>query len=137
MLRLSNKVQRQHVIQLPRYLLVGGFATASHYGVFLLLIGLTGPLPASLAGALAGTLLSYLGNRRWTFAQNRSASGNGQLMRFAITALGYNLGNAVMMLLLLDHWPQSPLQLQLFCSASLTLMTYWTHRAWTFKHEPN
>lgn len=133
--RSPNLVQRQHAVQLPRYLLVGGLATASHYGVFLLLISFIAPLSASLAGAVVGTLVSYQGNRRWTFAQAPLASRRGQVLRFCITALAYNLGNALLMLVLLDRWPQSPLPVQVFSTASLTLVTYWINRAWTFKHE--
>ncbi|NBF08081.1 GtrA family protein [Pseudomonas sp. Fl4BN1] len=135
MLRFLESIQRQHSIQLPRYLIVGGLATASHYCMFLLLINFVAPLPASLAGAVAGTLISYQGNKRWTFAQGAQAPWHGQMLRFCLTAFAYNLGNALMMLLLLDRWPQSPLLVQMFSTASLTLVSYWINRTWTFKHE--
>ncbi|OLF54236.1 GtrA family protein [Pseudomonas chlororaphis] len=130
-----NSLRRRHSAQLPRYLLVGGLATLSHYSLFLLALDFIAPLPASLLGTALGTLVSYQGNRRWTFARGREAERPGQLLRFALTALAYNLGNALLMVVLLACWPGSPLLMQLLSTASLTLVTYWINRTWTFKYE--
>ncbi|AZC37504.1 GtrA family protein [Pseudomonas chlororaphis] len=131
----ADIVRRQHSAQLPRYLLVGALATLSHYGVFLLALELTTQLTASLLGAALGTAISYQGNRRWTFARRNQATRPWQLLRFCLTALAYNLGNALLMLVLLNQWPGSPLFMQMLSTASLTLMTYWINRTWTFKNE--
>lgn len=131
----ADNTRPRHSVQLPRYLLVGALATLSHFGVFLLALTLTTPLAASLLGAAVGTAVSYQGNRRWTFAREKPAARPGQLLRFCLTALAYNLGNALAMLALLDRWPGSPLLMQALSTASLTLMTYWINRTWTFKNE--
>lgn len=135
MSRSPESARPQHSIQLPRYLIVGGLATVSHYSIFLLMISSIAPLAASLAGAAVGTLVSYQGNKRWTFACDRQAPWPGPVLRFCVTAFAYNLGNALMMLLLLDRWQQSPLLMQIISSAGLTLVTYWINRTWTFKYE--
>jgi len=74
---------------MPLYALVGVLATAVHYLVLVTLVELAG-VPAGLAaaaGATAGALAAYAGNRRYTFASN--AAHARALPRFlAVAALG-------------------------------------------------
>ncbi|WP_298235647.1 GtrA family protein [uncultured Azohydromonas sp.] len=52
-----------------RYTAVGGLATAVHYALLALLVEAVRVPPAAAAalGALAGAVLAYAGNRRFTF----------------------------------------------------------------------
>ena len=54
-----------------RYLLVGAAATAVQYALLLALVELIGgaAAPSAAAGAIAGAVVAYAGNRRFTFAR--------------------------------------------------------------------
>lgn len=121
---------------LPCYLLVGLLATGTHY-IALLLLALVLPiLVSTLVGALLGTLVSYQGNKRWTFARATDPPDSQQWLRFTVTALAYNLGNLSLMLVLLSFWPQYPWLMQMITTLSLTLINFRISQQWTFRHEP-
>ncbi len=84
-------------MQILRYALTGGLATALHYGVLLALVeGLHTAAPvAAAAGSLCGALLAYAGNRHFTFAGSTAPHGRA-LPRFALVALlGAALNGAI------------------------------------------
>lgn len=122
--------------RLPNYLLVGLVATVAHYITILLLSFVVPVLVATLIGALLGTLVSYQGHKRWTFVKSVYPSDANQWLRFAITALVYNLGNLSLMLLLLEFWPLYPWLMQIITTVALTLITFRISQQWTFRHEP-
>lgn len=121
---------------LPCYLLVGLLATGTHYITLLLLSMVVPVLAATLVGALLGTLVSYQGNKRWTFARTADPPDRQRWLRFAVTALAYNLGNLSLMVWLLGFWPQYPWLMQMITTVSLTLITFRISQQWTFRHEP-
>ncbi|AZC57283.1 MULTISPECIES: GtrA family protein [Pseudomonas] len=132
----SLKTSVNHYLkQLSRYALVGVLATLSHYALFLALIACMPALLASLLGAGLGTWVSYQGNRRWTFSRATPEARADQALRFCLTAAGYNLGNALLMLFLLRLEPDLPLLMQVLSTLCLTLVSYWINRTWTFKNE--
>jgi len=53
-----------------RFAMVGALATAVHYSVLIAMteLGHIGPVPATICGFFAGALVSYILNRRYTFA---------------------------------------------------------------------
>lgn len=87
--------------RLPYYLMVGLLATGAHYITLLLLSFVLPILMSTLIGALVGTLVSYQGNKRWTFVRSKGRSDAHQWLRFGIIAMVYNLGNLSLMVLLL------------------------------------
>lgn len=75
------------LLQLTRFALVGGAATATHLCVGLLLAERLGLAPfwANLCAFATALLVSYFGNLVWTFGM--AAEGLGRLPRFVILAL--------------------------------------------------
>ncbi|NVZ22006.1 GtrA family protein [Pseudomonas costantinii] len=121
--------------RLPYYLMVGLLATSTHY-ITLLLLSFALPILAStLIGALLGTIVSYQGNKRWTFVKAPHPADVHQWLRFGTTALLYNLGNLALMVLLLSFLPQHPWLMQMITTAALTLITFRINQHWTFRHE--
>ena len=121
--------------RLPCYLVVGLLATVTHYITLLLLFFVLPVLVSTLIGALLGTLVSYQGNKRWTFVQRADHSDAHQWLRFGITALVYNLGNLSLMALLLGSLPLHPWLMQMITTVSLTLITFRINQHWTFRYE--
>lgn len=118
------------------YLVVGVLATGAHYITLLLLSFILPVLVSTLIGALLGTLVSYQGNKRWTFVTSTDPPDAHQWLRFSITALAYNLGNLSLMALLLGFLPLHPWLMQMITTAALTLITFRINQHWTFRHEP-
>ena len=119
---------------LPYYLIVGIFATGAHYITLLLLSLVLPALIATLLGAIVGTVVSYQGNKRWTFTKARPFD-TYQWLRFSITALVYNGTNLALMAFLLEHWPQRLWLMQVITTCALTLITYQINQYWSFRHE--
>lgn len=121
---------RRHGGQLLRYGLVGSLATGVHYALMAALLRLGWlPVAASTIGAVAGALVAYAANRRWTFAAEHSTV---RLLRFmAVAALGVLL-NA--MLLATIHYClfQSIIVAQLLTTAGVFVATFLINRNWSF-----
>lgn len=118
---------------LSRYAVVGAMATALHYAVLVALVewGQVPPGLAAGAGAMAGAVLAYWGNRRWTFS-GQPAEHHRALPRFAIVALLGGLANALIVgwgVALGAHY----LLMQILATGMVMLGTYHLNRVWTFK----
>ncbi|HEY9106238.1 MAG TPA: GtrA family protein [Roseateles sp.] len=120
-------------MQILRYALTGGLATALHYGVLLALVeGLHGAAPVAAAvGSLCGALLAYAGNRHFTFAAS-SASHGRALPRFALVALlGAGLNGAIVWLgtaALGLHY----LLAQALATLAVLLLGFQLNKTWSF-----
>lgn len=118
--------------QLLQYAGAGLLATALHYALMAQLISLGWlPVSASTAGAVAGALLAYFMNRKWTFQAGHSRR---RLFRFmAVAALGL-LFNAVL-LSVIYRWliPSVPIA-QVVTTALVFLLTFFINRHFTFGH---
>ena len=111
---------------------VGLVAALVHYG---LLVGLVegaglGPVPATLAGYVAGGVVSYRLNRRHTYASDRPHAEAG--WRFATVALvGFLITGAVMQAftagLGLPYLPA-----QVVTTGLVMMWSFLANRAWTF-----
>ena len=80
-------------VQILRFAAVGATATAVHVGAVLLLVEAAGaaPLAANALGFLAAVLVSYLGNRSWTFgARTEHLQGGVRFAAVALLGLGLN-----------------------------------------------
>ncbi len=61
-------------LQFLRFTLVGGVGTAAHYALLILMVSGRGinPVISSTAGFIAGMVINYLLNRRYTFFSRRA-----------------------------------------------------------------
>jgi putative flippase GtrA len=121
---------------LPRQLTafggVGVFAALVHYGVLIGLVEAAGfgPVPATLLGYVAGGLVSYLLNRRLTYASDRPHAEAG--WRFATVAgIGFAL-TAAFMHVFTDRLGAPYLPAQLVTTGIVLVWSFLAHKLWTF-----
>ena len=118
--------------QFSAFVAVGLVAAIVHYG---LLIGFVeglgwGAVPATLAGYVAGGIVSYLLNRRHTYASDRPHGEAG--WRFAVVAgVGFGL-TALFMHLFVDRFGAPYLPAQLVTTGIVLLWSFAANRIWTF-----
>ena len=118
--------------QISAFAGVGLLAAIVHYGV---LIGLVegvraDPVPATLAGYVAGGVLSYALNRRHTYASERPHAE--ATWRFALVAfVGFLLTGALMHAF--TRWFGTPyLPAQLVTTGIVLVWSFGANRVWTF-----
>ena len=111
---------------------VGVVAAVAHYGVLILLVEMGGlsPVIATLWGFIAGAIVSYLLNRRFTFRSDRPH--RSAVPRFlAVTAGGFVL-NGCAMWLLNEQWGVPYLIAQVIATAVVLFWNFTANRLWTF-----
>jgi len=120
--------------QFARYAGVGLAATSVHYAVLVGLVesGAAAPLPATLAGYVAGGLVSYALNRRLTFTGSRPH--RQAAWRFAAVATSGFAWTGLLMALFTGRLgaPYLPAQ-----AATTLIVLFWgfqANRLWTFPH---
>ncbi len=94
--RASSRSNRwlTQIFELARFGTVGAFAYVIDVGLFNLLRFGPGellgekPLTAKVVSAAVATLVAWLGNRYWTFADKRTASQWRELVGFAVVNIG-------------------------------------------------
>ena len=94
---------RARVVELSRFLAVGGVSFVVDLGLFNLLrfgpgeLLLHKPLTAKVLSVAAATLVSWVGNRLWTFADHRTTHRGRELLLYAvINLLGVLIGIATL-----------------------------------------
>jgi putative flippase GtrA len=111
---------------------VGVLAAIAHYGVLVVLVemGGFGATPAALAGYVAGGIVSYGLNYRWTFRSERAHAV--AVPRFvAIAAIGFVL-TGLLMALLHDRWAVPYLLAQLATTGAVMVWSYVANKIVTF-----
>jgi putative flippase GtrA len=111
---------------------VGLAAAVVHYGLLIALVegADIDPVPATLAGYVAGGLLSYRLNRKHTYESDRPH--REATWRFALVAL---IGFLVTWFLMhaFTVWLDGPyLPSQIITTGVVMLWSFMAHRAWTF-----
>ena len=93
--RLNTGALRAWLWEMARFLAVGGLSFVVDLGLFNLLIYGPGhvlghkPLTAKIVSVTLATLVSWIGNRYWTFAEHKTArGGREQLVYGAINVVG-------------------------------------------------
>ena len=120
-----------------RYGLTGAIATIIHYLVLLLLVESFAIQPwiATGIGAICGAVVSYIGNRQFTFVNqvlNNQISNSKALPRFfVIAALGAAL-NSLLILLMTDYYNLYYFAAQVIATIIVLMVTYHLNRHWTF-----
>lgn len=111
---------------------VGIAAAVAHYGLLVALVegGGAHPVPATLAGYVAGGLVSYILNRKHTYGSSRPH--REATWRFATVALvGFLLTWGGMHVFV--EWLGAPyIPAQLVTTGIVMLWSFIAHRAWTF-----
>ncbi len=114
------------------FVVVGVAAAVVHYGVLIALVEIWKfrPVPATLAGYVAGGVISYVLNRRHTYQSDRPHDEAG--WRFAVVAgVGFLL-TSVFMYLLHDVAGVHYLLAQVFTTGVVLVWSFVAHRLWTF-----
>ena len=116
---------------------VGLVAALVHYG---LLVGLVegaglGPVPATLAGYVAGGVVSYRLNRRHTYASDRPHAEAG--WRFATVALVGFLITGVVMQAFTAGLGLPYLPAQVVTTGLVMVWSFLANRIWTFARRPD
>ena len=111
---------------------VGLAAAVAHYGLLIALVegGGVHPVPATLAGYVAGGLVSYALNRRHTYTSSRPH--REATWRFALVALvGFLL--TWLFMYAFTVWLGAPyLPAQLVTTGIVMMWSFLAHKAWTF-----
>ena len=111
---------------------VGLAAAMAHYGLLILLVEGGGfhPVPATLAGYVAGGLVSYVLNRRHTYRSSRPH--REATWRFAVVAfVGFLLTWFLMHAFTV--WMGGPyLPAQVITTGVVMLWSFMAHKIWTF-----
>ena len=118
--------------QLVAFFWVGIVAAIVHFGLLVGLVeaGLARPVPATLAGYVAGGVVSYLLNRRHTYASDRPHQEAG--WRFAVVAIvGFGLTWALMALLV-DRFALPYLPAQVATTGIVLVWSFIAHKYWSF-----
>ena len=118
--------------QFFRYSLVGAVGTSVQYAILISLVrtGLAPAITASTAGAIAGALVNYYLNRRWTFDSTRDHEQ--ALPRFAIIALAGIALNAMVMAGMVTYLGAHYLLAQVVATGVVLAAGFVANRAWTF-----
>lgn len=119
--------------QLGAFAGVGVVAAAAHYGLLIALVEAGGvrPVPATLAGYVAGGILSYWLNRRLTYRSGRPHAE--ATWRFAAVALvGFGLTWGVMQELT-GRLGAPYLPAQLLTTGLVLVWSFLAHKLWTFR----
>ncbi len=118
--------------QFLRYAAAGAAGTAAHYLVLVVLVqaAAVGAVVASTLGAIAGALVNYRLNHRYTFDSDKPHAH--ALPRFALVALAGIAVNATVLALMLAYVTSHYLLAQLVATAVVLLAGFAINRAWTF-----
>lgn len=111
---------------------VGLAAAVVHYGLLILLVegGGSHPVPATLAGYVAGGLVSYGLNRTHTYRSSRPH--REATWRFALVAFVGFLLTWVSMHILVDWFGGPYLPAQVMTTGMVMVWSFAAHKAWTF-----
>lgn len=118
--------------QFLRYGLVGVAASIGHYGTLIALVETrtAGAVAAALAGFIVGGVISYVLNRRFTFASERSHKG--AVPRFTIIAAVAFLMTGALMHAFTTWWGIHYIVAQLVTTGIVLVWTFFANRFWTF-----
>jgi putative flippase GtrA len=129
---IASRSLHRLIRQFTAFFGVGLAAAMVHYGLLIALVegADIDPVPATLAGYVAGGLLSYRLNRKHTYESDRPH--REATWRFALVAL---IGFLVTWFLMhaLTVWLDGPyLPSQIITTGVVMLWSFMAHRAWTF-----
>jgi putative flippase GtrA len=110
-----------------------GVAAVGHYGTLVIAVEALAvrPVPASLLGFVAGGVISYLLNRRYTF-RSRRAHAAAVPRFFTVATVGFVL-NGLAMAVLTGPLAVHYLAGQVVTTGVVLCWTFLANRTWTFR----
>ncbi|WP_341989998.1 GtrA family protein [Azorhizobium sp. AG788] len=134
---LTRLVQRHRafLLQFATFVGVGLSAAVCHFITLAILVELqmAGPVLASLAGFIVGSVISYSLNRRFTFESTRTHAG--ALPRFAAVA-GIAFVMTGLLMEFFVHWLGIYYMFaQILTSGIVLVWTFTAYRLWAFAHK--
>jgi putative flippase GtrA len=119
-------------VQFLRYALVGAAGTLAQYVILVVLVeaGWAGVVAASTLGAIAGALVNYALNRRYTFASDSPHVRS--LPRFMLVAAAGIVVNAAVLALLERYTALPYLVSQVIATAFVLVAGFVANRTWSF-----
>ncbi len=120
--------------QFLRYVAVGLAAAVAHYGALFALVQsrLTGDVVGTLVGFIAGGIVSYILNRRFTFISDRAH--HAAMPRFVAIAFGGFVLTGILMWILSDRLGVHYMLAQPLITSVVVIWTFAGNRFWTFAH---
>ena len=111
---------------------VGIAAAIVHYGILIALVEAGGfpPVPATLAGYVAGGLVSYALNRRLTYGSTRPHAEAG--WRFAVVAAAGFVLTGIFMHAFTAWFDLPYLPAQVVTTGIVLFWSFIAHKLWTF-----
>jgi putative flippase GtrA len=112
--------------------MAGSLGTVLQYVILVALVRFASvsAVAASTVGAIAGAIVNYGVNHRWTFASERS-HGHA-LPRFAGVALAGVIVNGIVMNTMLRFVGAHYLAAQVVATGAVFMLSYVVNRSWTF-----
>lgn len=129
------QAHRAFLLQFATFVGVGLTAAAGHFTTLAILVErqLAGPVLASLAGFIVGSIISYSLNRRFTFESTRTHAG--ALPRFAAVA-GIAFVMTGLLMEVFVHWLGIYyLFAQVITTGMVLVWTFTAYRLWAFAHK--
>ena len=126
---------RQRVLELVRYAIVGGFNTATYFGLYSggIVIGVPYPIAVVVAFTISASIGYWL-HEHWTFGgASPSLAGLGKWIAAQGTSIALNLG---LLAILVDGFGLHEILAQLLILPVMPLATYLVGRRWVFTRAP-
>ncbi len=116
--------------QAVKFLIAGAFAAGAHYAIYVSLVvyAAMGEVPATLAGFVVGTVISYALNSRFTFEAEQTP---GTFLRFWLVTIAGGALNAGCVWLLVRVGVHFAVAGVLAIVVAATF-NFTSHRYWTF-----
>jgi putative flippase GtrA len=128
-------------VQVARFLVVGGIATAVDVGLFNLLhvVGGVGPVLAKTLSTVAGAIVAFIGNRQWSFAGRHETGLGHQVSRYIavnLAALGLAVAPVAVArsVLHLDGVLAMNVAANVVGLGMATAFRFYGYRRWVFRH---
>lgn len=122
--------------QLVRFAVIGVLSTIVHLGLYLLLRGALGPIPANLLALLATAVANTAANRRLTFGvRGRAGAARHQVLGLLVLALGLALTTgalAALGALAPDAGRLVEVAVLVVASGLATVLRFVAFRSWVF-----
>jgi len=129
---LPDKRPMTRSSQLIAYGATGLAAAVAHYGVLIALVSGAGwrPLIATLLGFVAGGVVSYGLNRRFTFESSRNHLDAG--WRFGVIAAVGFVATGLLMVFFNEHLGWNYVLCQILITLIVMVLTFTGHKFWSF-----
>ena len=116
-----------------RYCVVGAAGTITHYSALLTLVwfDVAGPVIASSAGAIVGSVINYQLNYNFTFKSHESHANAGPKF-FVVAGVGL-LVNWLIMMISIDGFGIHYLIAQCAATALVVFISFVANARWSFK----